>query len=142
MTEMSARFRRDIEALPEVFDLAAQFLSSQQLDSELRFAVDFALEEVFTNFVKYNPEGSSDIGVSLGIEDDQLKLVLTDFDSPRFDPNSDAPVVDINKPLAERKPGGLGVHLVKTMMDRVEYGHEERTSTITLYKRLRETCST
>lgn len=142
MTEMSARFRRDIEALPEVFDLAAQFLSSQQLDSELRFAVDFALEEVFTNFVKYNPGGVSDIGVSLRIEDDQLKLVLTDFDSPRFDPNSDAPVVDINKPLAERKPGGLGVHLVKTMMDRVEYGHEERTSTITLYKRLRGTCST
>ncbi|HEX7707574.1 MAG TPA: ATP-binding protein [Thermoanaerobaculia bacterium] len=139
---MSARFRRDIEALPEVFDLAAQFLSSQQLDSELRFAVDFALEEVFTNFVKYNPGGVSDIGVSLRIEDDQLKLVLTDFDSPRFDPNSDAPVVDINKPLAERKPGGLGVHLVKTMMDRVEYGHEERTSTITLYKRLRGTCST
>jgi serine/threonine-protein kinase RsbW len=142
MTEMSARFRRDIDALPEVFDLAAQFLSSHQLGSELRFAVDFALEEVFTNFVKYNPDGVSDIGVSLGIEDDQLKLVLTDFDSPRFDPNSDAPVVDINKPLAERKPGGLGVHLVKTMMDRVEYGHEERTSTITLYKRLRETCST
>ena len=34
------------------------------------------------------------------------------------------------------KPGGLGLHLVKKMMDRVEYIHENRTGTINLYKRL------
>lgn len=135
--EMSARFRRDIGVLPDVFDLVGRFFSTEQIDPALRFPIDFVLEELFTNFVKYNPAGKSDIGILLALQGDELRVSLTDSDSAPFDLHKDAPVVDTNKPLEERKPGGLGVHLVKKMMDRVEYAHENRTSTITLYKNVR-----
>ena len=135
--ELSARFRRDIGVLPDVFDFVGRFFSTESIDPGLRFPVDFVLEEIFTNFVKYNPGGKSDIGVSLEKVDGELKMALTDFDSDRFDPRVDAPEVDPDKPLEERTPGRLGVHLVKKMMDRVEYSHENRVSTITLYKTLK-----
>lgn len=135
--EMSATFRREVGALPEVFDLVGKFFSTGQIDPNLRFPVDFVLEEIFTNFVKYNPGGKSDIEILLALEGDELRVALTDFDSAPFDLHKDAPVVDTNKPLEERKPGGLGVHLVKKLMDRVEYAHDNRTSTITLYKNVR-----
>ena len=134
---MSATFRREIDALPDVFAFVGQFFDSENLDPKLRFPVDFVLEELFTNFVKYNPEGKSDIRVCLAVENEELKVALTDYDTAPFDIRKDAPEVDTTLPLEERKPGGLGVHLVKTMMDRIEYQHAERVGTITLYKALR-----
>ncbi len=135
--EIAGTFRRDVGVLPEVFDLVGQFFSDGSIDPKFRFPVDFVLEEIFTNFVKYNPDGRSDIGIRLALENDSLRIALTDFDTAPFDIHKDAPAVDVDKPLEERTPGRLGVHLVKKMMDRVEYAHEDRVSTITLYKTLR-----
>ena len=103
----------------------------------MRFPIDLAIEEIFTNLVRHNPS-QSPIGILLSLTNDEVKMALTDFDSTPFDLTSEAPDVDINQPLEERKPGGLGVFLVKKIMDRVEYEHQSqsRMSTITLYKRV------
>ena len=87
--------------------------------------------------VKYNGEGRSDVEIALEVRDGELVITLTDFDTDPFDINIDAPEVDIAKPLSERTPGGLGLHLMKKMMDRVEYSHENRIGTIILYKHLK-----
>ena len=86
--------------------------------------------------MKYNPAGKGGIGVCLTLEDSELRMALTDSDSAPFDLNTEAPAVDLTEPLHQRARGKLGVHLVKTIMDRVEYAHHNRTSTITLYKRV------
>lgn len=133
---MSATFRREIGALSDVFELIERFFQDGRINPEMRFPVDLAVEEIFTNIVRHNPAGRSPIGILLSLTGDELKMALTDFDSFPFDLNSDAPEVDTNKPLEERTPGGLGVFLVKKIMDRVEYEHQSPTSTITLYKRV------
>ncbi len=135
---MRARFRREIDSIDELVRFVGTFFEAEAIDPSERFAVDFALEEIFTNLVKYNQNGTGDIEVSLKVRDGELVLQLVDYDSVRFDLGRDAPEVDIRKPLEERTPGGLGVHLVKNLMDRVEYRHEESMSTVTLYKRLGE----
>ena len=132
---MSAMFRRDVDALGEVFALVEAFFSREALAASLRFPVDLAVEEIFTNFVKYNAGAPSDIGVSLRRERDEIVVSVTDFEAAPFDPTS-IPSPDVSAPLAERSPGGLGIHLVKNVMDRVEYEHGERRSTVTLYKRV------
>jgi sigma-B regulation protein RsbU (phosphoserine phosphatase) len=121
---------RDLNNLPEVMSLASG------LDPNVRFPVELALEEIFTNIVKHNREGKGEIRIELAIVDDDVVVTMTDFDAPRFDPVAEAPEVDIHQPLEMRKEGGLGVHLVKKMMDRIEYSHHNRTSTITLHKRM------
>lgn len=86
--------------------------------------------------VKYNATGESDIRIEMAVREHDLVVSITDFDTPRFDPAGEAPPVDVNRPLEERREGGLGIHLVKQMMDRIEYSHQNRTGTITLRKRL------
>lgn len=135
---MKAGFRRDNDAISELVRFVEEFFQSERIDPSERFAVDFALEEIFTNFVKYNQSGEGDIEVGLNRNGDELVLELIDRDSGNFDLGRDAPEVDIGQSLEKRVPGGLGVHLVKSLMDRVEYSHNDRTSTVTLYKRLGE----
>ena len=53
-----------------------------------------------------------------------------------FDPTA-APPVDTTKPLSERRPGGLGVHLVKQYVDDFKYEYVGNDSVITLTKKLK-----
>ena len=135
--ELSATFRRDIGELAKVFDLVGRFFAATSVDDAVRYPVELAAEEIFTNLVRHNASGGPKIEVRLRLEEDELSLSVTDFDAPRFDIEHDAPATDIDQPLEKRKPGGLGVFLVKTMMDRVEYRHENGNGTVTLYKRVR-----
>lgn len=134
--EVSGTFRRDISVLPDVFEFVAHFFSRGTIDSKFRFPVELAVEEVFTNLVRHNPEGKGDISIRLGVRGEDLVVAVTDFDTARFDVNTDAPEVDLNQPLEKRTPGGLGVHLVRKMMDRIDYTHADGIGTITLYKHL------
>jgi anti-sigma regulatory factor (Ser/Thr protein kinase) len=79
--------------------------------------------------------GRHDISLSLGHTPEQLTVRITDFDVEPFDVTR-APIVDTGKPLEERQPGGLGLHLVRQMADTLQYEYAERRSTITFTKAL------
>ncbi len=132
----AADFPRDLGALPSVLDWAEGFSGEAGLGPRHGFLVSFVLEELFTNMVKYNPGGGGRIAVELGLEGPELRIQLRDPDCPAFDIRTDAPAVDPALPLEDRTPGGLGVHLVKAMVDRIDYDHTGRTGTLRLTKRL------
>jgi anti-sigma regulatory factor (Ser/Thr protein kinase) len=132
---MESRFARRIEVLDDVFNFVEEYFAENDLDTAERYAIGMAIEEVFTNMVKYNPEGKGDILIRLGRERDCALIDLTDFDSDAFDPTQ-APDVDVNGPIGERTPGGLGIHLVRKLMDGLDYEYHGRESTIKLVKKL------
>ena len=134
-TTVQQYFPRSVEALDGIFQFIGDFLAARSLDAELHGPVCFIVEELFTNFVKYSVGGRHDISISLGHTPDQLTVRLTDFDVEAFDPTR-APAVDTNKPLHERQPGGLGLHLVRQMADTLQYEYVERRSTVTFTKSL------
>ena len=136
MTQVSADVARNLEALPEVMQLVETFFNTTAADPSVRYPVELALEEIFTNVVRHNSRGSGAIRIDLGIVRGEVVISVTDFDAPRFDPVGDAPLVDAARPLTDRQPGGLGLHLVQKMMDRIEYSHTNRKGTITLHKRM------
>lgn len=131
-----ATFPRELDALPGVFKLAEAFAAGNGLGERPRFLVDFVLEELFTNLVRHNPAATGAIDIELDLAGAELMILVRDSDCARFDLRTDAPVVDPNLPLAGRRPGGLGIYLVKSMVDRIEYGHQDRVGTIRLFKRL------
>ena len=96
--------------------------------------VDFAIEEMFTNLVKYNAETRTRIDIEITRQDDGVKVVITDYNVDRFDPTEQAEV-DVNAPLDERTPGGLGVFLTMKLVDTFSYDYHNRTSKITFIKR-------
>jgi anti-sigma regulatory factor (Ser/Thr protein kinase) len=132
---MKATFKGEIVSVSRIHGFVRAFFDREKIDSEHLFAVDLAVEEVFTNFVKHGDGGDREIDVELDREKDRLTIRLVDPDSSRFDITA-AAKVDTDLPLEERPVGGLGIHLTRKLMDEIEYAYEDRRSTITLVKKI------
>ncbi len=128
------RFAREIASLEAIYAFLRAFLSDQEIAEEHAWDLDVVAEELFSNMVKYGA-GHGPIELGLDWSAPTLTLRLRDFDAEAFDPNR-APEVDPDKPILERRAGGLGIHLVRRIADRIEYHREARTNTITVTKRL------
>lgn len=130
-------FRRSVDALGDIFDFADEFVAREELDAKAEFAIKFVVEELFTNMVKYNVDGSNDIEISIHHLPSQLTLQMIDFDVDSFDPKS-LEEVDISLPIEDRVPGGLGLHLVKSMVDDIKFDYTDRNMKITVIKNLEQ----
>ena len=128
-------FPRTAACLPEIFDFMDAFFARAGVGDQHRMPMQFAVEELFTNLVKYSRGGTRDILLDLSRDDGQLVVSLTDFDVERFDIRT-VPDVNVNLKLEDRRPGGLGIHLLKRMVDDVGYEYVDGRSTTTFVKRL------
>lgn len=124
-----------MKSLDGIFDFIADFFLKNNVTERVAFSVKFAIEELFTNFVKYNPSSPSEISLELSIEGKNIVVRLTDSESLPFDLTKAADP-DLSAPLENRRAGGLGIFLVKRMIDRIEYHHTDKMSTITLVQSL------
>jgi len=131
------KFKKDYSSLEPIDEFIRSFAADNSLDGEMVFTVNFVVEEIFTNMVKYQSGSENDVSIGLSRENDALEIRLVDYGVEYFDPTS-APAVDVNKPLTERRPGGLGVHLVKMYVDDFRYEYTDGNSIITLTKNLKD----
>ena len=134
---MDARFKRDVGSLPAIFELTAAFFERHRLDRSALRVVDFVIEELFTNMVKYSTETDSDVSVGLAVVDREVEVILIDYDVEPFDV-TETPDVDVNAPIEARRPGGLGLFLVRKMVDSIEYQSADRQSRIMFRKAMGE----
>jgi anti-sigma regulatory factor (Ser/Thr protein kinase) len=128
-------FPRTAACLPEIFDFMDTFFKDVRIGDEHRMPMHFAVEELFTNLVKYSRGGTHDIVLDLKREDGRLVVSLTDFDVEPFDIRQ-IPDVNVHQKLSDRKPGGLGIHLLKKMVDDVGYEYVDGRSTTTFVRQL------
>jgi phosphoserine phosphatase len=128
-------FARRIDSLPAIFAFTEKAFERERIDPAILPTVDFVLEELFTNMVKYSTESTSDVRIELAPIADGLDVTLTDYDVEPFDVTK-APDANVDLPVELRKPGGLGLHLIRRMVDsmRYEYSPERRESRITFSK--------
>ena len=126
-------FPRSIEHIKDVYQYAEDLFEAADIAEDVRFPVHLALEELFVNLVTYNTTGRKDILVEIELADGGVTVTMTDFEAEDFDV-SKRRHVDIEASLAERKPGGLGLHLIQHMVDTLEYDHRERRSKIRFTK--------
>lgn len=122
-------------SLNSVFDYIAEFMSQHGIDNSESYSLQFVVEELFTNLMKYNRGGRNEIAVSLQKDQDSIVVQLTDFDVDEFDVTK-VPDAKTDQPLEERKIGGLGVHLVRKMVDGMRYEYSDRVGRIIITKNL------
>jgi anti-sigma regulatory factor (Ser/Thr protein kinase) len=134
---MQKGFDRSISQLDNLFKFITLFTEKFQISLSEKNAINLAVEEIFTNMVKYNPESPGKITLEMHQKDNKIIFSLTDKESQPFDPTASR-IYDLEKPVGERPVGKLGLHLVKQMMDKVDYSYNNRTTVITLVKYLGE----
>jgi anti-sigma regulatory factor (Ser/Thr protein kinase) len=131
----SAAFKRSFDSIPEIFSLTAHTFAREGIDPRLLPTVDLALEELFTNMVKYSTTTTAPVHVEIVPIAEGVEVTLIDRDVEPFDVTK-APDVDVSLPIDQRDPGGLGLHLIRRMLDSIEYEYtrESRRSRITFRK--------
>jgi serine/threonine-protein kinase RsbW len=129
------RFPRALASLDGGARFIREFLAGHGVGPEAAFDVDLIAEELFTNMVKYGRGGEPEISIALDWSPPTLTFCIRDFGADRFDPTQ-APEVDTSRPIQERRAGGLGIHLVRRMADRLQYAYEDHGNTIRVTKRL------
>ena len=136
---MKTKFERDILALDKLFNFLDTFIVKHQLDVSFAFAIKLVVEELFVNMVKYNRDNPNPLSVSLAKDEDKVIVELVDYNVDPFDITKMGEF-DRTRSLEEREAGGMGIPLVKKMMDDIQYDYNpaERTSKIQLIKYLRD----
>lgn len=133
-TSMQASSVTDLRAVTAFVDAAG---ARAGLDADAMFDLRLAVEEIFVNIVHHGYlDQPGPVDVCITTDTDQLAVTLSDR-APLFDPAS-APVPNVDAPLEERQPGGLGWHLVRQLMDEVSHApRAQGGNTVTLVKRSR-----
>jgi len=130
---MQRTFKRSFDSLAAILEFTDEFFRQQPVDPATRYTVDLAIDEIFSNMVKYNSHSPADIGVAFALDGATVSVTLIDYDSKPFDITKARPV-DISLPAEERAIGGLGIHLVHRMVDSLRFDHTAGVSTIEFTK--------
>ena len=128
-------FRRSYDSITDIFEFTADAFARLRIDPALLRTVDLVVEELFTNIVKYSTMSDAAVRIDLTSVAGGVQVTLTDYDVEPFDITRAADV-DVGLPIEQRKPGGLGLHLIRRLVDSIEYEYskESRQSRITVRK--------
>ncbi len=130
---MHKKFLRSYDSLEAIYEFTEKILASRNIAQSIKFPVHFAMEELFTNMVKYNPGNVNDILLDIKTDNEEITVSVTDYDVDAFDVTSSRDI-NIDAPLDQRKVGGLGLHLIQKMVDSLKYEYSDRQSTVTFTK--------
>ncbi|MCM2254971.1 MAG: SpoIIE family protein phosphatase [Vicinamibacteria bacterium] len=130
---------RIANALPEIAHVTTAiktFAREKDLPTSLRRRLSLALDELLNNIISYAYEdaGRHEIEVQLELEGDRFRVTVVDDGRP-FNP-FDGPPAATDVPLDERGEGGLGIHLVRAVMDEISYVRRSNRNVVTLAKQV------
>jgi serine/threonine-protein kinase RsbW len=128
--------RADREAPALVRALIESFTVEQRVSPDDTARVLIAVEELVTNIVKYgyDPGSPGTIAVTVWTEGNRLGIGIVD-DSEAFNPFAQ-PDPDLDGPIERRRVGGLGLHLVKSIMDRTRYERVDSRNVVEISRRV------
>ncbi len=112
-----------LKDVPVIVEFVVNWLQRHELDKYI-FHFETAVDEASTNVVKHGYGGRGGfIRISCALAGSDIIVSIRDR-AERFDP-SIVSTPDVESALENRRVGGLGIHMMRKMMDRVEYGYEE-----------------
>jgi serine/threonine-protein kinase RsbW len=135
MISKSYQLRRRLAAVPEMHEILRHCYEAISLGEAAAFCLDLAAEEVFTNMVRHNPSARDSLTMEISISQDSARLCWVDHEVPPFDPDAQ-PLVDVTLPIADRRPGGLGLHLTRSVVDSLTYAYQDGDMRVEVVKKL------
>jgi anti-sigma regulatory factor (Ser/Thr protein kinase) len=134
MSSVSTVFVNERSEIARVAEGAERFGADNGLAEDDTMAINLVLDEIVANIIEnaYDDDGRHEILVAMAFEDTTLTIRVED-DGRMFDPLQ-RPPPDLDLPLEERPIGGLGIHIVRTVMDTVDYERRDGRNILTMHK--------
>jgi len=133
------QFTAKFEFLDEIRDFVGNIARDGGFGDKDIYNIQLATDEAASNIIEHAYEGVNDglFELSCGMQGNAIRIILVDHGEP-FDP-SVVPTPDLKADLSERKIGGLGIFLMRKLMDEVHYDSrpEQNSNTLTMIKRKR-----
>ncbi len=129
--------RGSLQSLGPLIESVQEAAKARIKTPERRLDVELAVEEALVNVIGYAYEGrrAGDVRLRCGVRDEnRLVVELIDTGAP-FDVVA-APPPDLTAPIEERRPGGLGIHLIRKLTDGAAYRREGDNNVLELFFRL------
>ena len=112
-----------LENMPAISDFVAETLANAGVSDAFASRVQVAIDEASSNVINYAYDGSpGTVKLTLEITAAELIITVADHGKP-FNPLY-APTPDTDLSVEERPIGGLGIHLIKNLMDAVDYSYD------------------
>ena len=128
-----AVFAARLDNLETMLDFIEHSVKEVGFDAKKSNEVRLASEEVLVNVINYAyPDKQGNIEIACTADDKRLLLEIVDWGIP-FNPLL-LLEPDIKSPMEKRKIGGLGIYMVRSIMDRVDYRRDEDKNILTLTK--------
>ena len=134
--EDSLTLTNDIQDLERLKPFLDDFFERKKIAPSLLPSVNLALEEALANVIMYAyPEGTrGKVTLTAKVTDNAIRIEISDMGIP-FNPLQQQEE-NLDVPLEERKIGGLGIPLIKEIMDTVEYAHEGGKNVLRTQKKM------
>ncbi|MCK4329608.1 ATP-binding protein [candidate division WOR-3 bacterium] len=131
---ITVKLRNNISEIERLNIILFQFGKINNLSQNILFKMNLALEETVTNIIKYayNDDTEHAILIHISLSRGILTAEIEDDGKP-FNPLN-SPKPDINKPIEDRTMGGLGIHIVRNLMDKIEYRRDRNKNFLILKK--------
>ena len=114
-----------------------EFFEQQDLPSEALFPTQLSLEEIFTNVASYahDDDQEHEVEIIFSREGETMIVEILDDGYP-FNPLEDAPELDVESSLEDRRIGGAGIMLAKQLMTEVRYQRNSDRNHLTMIKKV------
>ena len=137
--EKGIRIKNQITELEKIAQFIEGICEELGLDMEMQMNLNLVIEEMVTNVIFYaypkDVEAEIELLVKSDNDDKQLTFVLSDHGKP-FDPTT-RETTDLSVNPAERDLGGMGIFIVKNIMDEVTYQRLEDKNLLTMTKNIK-----
>jgi anti-sigma regulatory factor (Ser/Thr protein kinase) len=125
----------DAEGIAKATTAFGDFAKAQAVPEEVRRGLSVVLDELLTNTISYGlANDGSEVSVDGELHADELTLTVSDSGRP-FDPLGEA-VPDTTSAVEDRPVGGLGIHLIRHLVDDVRYERRSNRNVVVVTKRL------
>lgn len=133
---MEIRLRNDPEEMSRLTEFIDEFCAANAVAREIAVDLHVALDEQVANIIMhaYRDAEEHDITIRLRREEGRCIAEVEDDGIP-FNP-LDMPEPDTNAPLDDRRIGGLGIHIIKNLMDEVRYERRGEWNVLTIERRV------
>ena len=127
--------KNDVSELERVMSFISSLSVRNALSPDMEYDLNLALDEVISNIARHAYRDGQEhlFTVQITLNEEEIVARIED-DGAAFDPTKHV-APDLNAPLEERKAGGLGIHLIRQVMDSMEYERVAGKNVLTLSKK-------